>query len=1079
MLKTILTKTLEAGLNTLIEAGFGKDVRALKEGLFGQDAQSKRERAFNLAFETALQTLPEHALLDDPAFQEEVVNALLDPQNGFNPQAAAQKFIQENPQQTRHLKRFFNILEGHLLADEDWGELLTRYQEVRFREDVLATLARRGLPTGERPAIQHLIATEGSALTMGGGDAVAAGGILIKGGVGGNVTITTAPNPHAVEAEKMEKARHRYLESLVRDCQFLPLVDLGRDPDTDKDVTLNDVYIALDTTHRVPVEEKKGKGKQNTAEPSMPAFEGGRGEKDRPFTALEATAQTPRLALLGDPGSGKSTFARHLLAWYAGAELGHLKAPDSLPPGLLPVLITLRDLVPRLNQMDFSTMGTNDQEAAYLQVVRDQLRADLTRLDAEVFTDGLLAHLRAGTCLLVLDGLDEVPQALQGHIRATVLTLCQHYAPKNILLTCRVRSYVGEAEQPGFTAYTLSPFTHAQIRAFIQQWYQAQASLGRVTAQEAHSKGQDLSAAAVQKHLRELASNPMMLTAMAIVHQQKYALPPERVRLYKLVVEVLLNRWQKRKAGTLTAHPALNALLKDDLKLRRIMERLAYEAHLLGKQETAAADLSRLAALELLEEPEYIGDLTLGQAFLDYVDQRAGLLVGRGGKPGHPASYSFPHRTFQEYLAGCYLTTHASAAEKLAEHAGEAEYWSLAVELGAEEIYYNTGTLGLKSLRDLLYQLYPQTSAPTTRARRRALWASKMAVRLGQEALTRDPLRDGAVMLTHFRTTLVSLLASDLTPPERADAGRALAALGDPRPEVMERDAMPFCFVPEGKFTMGEQEKAHEVTLPAYWMARFPVTSAQYNAFVEAGGYQNKYYWVEAEKAGVWKDGKVKGFFDNVPRKSPESFGSPFNLPNHPVVGVTWYECLAYTRWLTERGQNAGWLARGWHVTLPSEAEWEKAARGGSEIPSIPMSSLSLPLANGLLPTFPSPLLPNPLPTRAYPWGDEFDANSTNTTESRIETTSAVGCFPGGVSPYGVEEMSGNVWEWTRSIYKDYPYDPHDGRENLADKENGRVLRGGAFFNLSGYARCSVRGYGTPGYRSSSGGFRLVVSPSS
>ncbi len=989
------------------------------------------------------------------------------------------------------------------------GQSLAEADRAGFIETLRAEMPRLG------SQITHITLVKGGSAVAQGDGAIALGknAIYIGGPVYGNLTIHPAPDPRAVEAEKQDAARRRYLENLIRDCQFLPLIDLGRDPDTEKDVTLDDVYIALDTTHRVPVEEKKGKSKQKTAVSPNLEMEGLRGQKDRPFPALEAAVQTSRLALLGDPGSGKSTFARHVLAWYAGAELGHLKAPDGLPSGLLPVLITLRDLVPRLNQVDFTTMGTQAQEAAYQKILRAQLRDDLTRLDAEPFTDGLLAHLRAGTCLLVLDGLDEVPQALQGHIRATVLTLCQQYAPKNILLTCRVRSYVGEAEQPGFTAYTLAPFTHDQIRAFIKQWYQAQARLGRVTGPEAASKTQDLSAAAVQKHLAELASNPMMLTAMAIVHQQKYALPPERVRLYKLVVEVLLNRWQKRKAGMLTAHPTLDVLLKDDLKLRRIMERLAYEAHLLGKQEKDAADLSRLAALEILEAPEYIGDLSLAQVFLDYVDQRAGLLIGRGGKPGHPASYSFPHRTFQEYLAGCYLTTHAEAAEKLAEHAGEPEYWSLAVELGAEEIYYNTGTLGLKSLRDLLYQLYPHTSTPTARARRRALWACKMAVRLGQEALARDPLRDGAVMLAQFRTALVTLLSSDLTPPERADAGRALASLGDPRPEVLEVDAMEFCFVPEGEFMMGTPEEEvealkkkdkvfeilysgespqHRVSLPAFWMARYPVTNAQFEEFVMAGGYGNKTYWREAIQHERWENGTVlreifngKEFIQEQGKK-PYDFGEPFHSPNHPVVGITWYECLAYTRWLSERWQNAGLLASDWHVTLPSEAEWEKAARGGPKVPSIPTSSLSRPISTGLHPTLPSLLTPNPLPTRRYPWGDEFEANFTNVSESRIEATSAVGCFPGGASPYGAEEMSGNVWEWTRSLWgKDwqkpdfkYPYQIEDGRENLkADNDTYRVLRGGSFNESQDFARCAYRYWYIPHFGFRNLGFRVVVSP--
>ena len=148
---------------------------------------------------------------------------------------------------------------------------------------------------------------------------------------------------------------------------------------------------------------------------------------------------------------------------------------------------------------------------------------------------------------------------------------------------------------------------------------------------------------------------------MAIIHQEDIGLPRQRVCLYSRVVDVLLRRWQKRKTGEQRLAPsaALSDFLKDDLRLRATMERLAYEAHRLGKGVEEAADLTRGDALTLLDAPEYLGSTALATEFLDYVDQRAGLLVGRGGEAQRPTSYAFPHRTFQEYLAGCYLVGRA------------------------------------------------------------------------------------------------------------------------------------------------------------------------------------------------------------------------------------------------------------------------------------------------------------------------------------------------------------------------------------------------------------------------------------
>jgi formylglycine-generating enzyme required for sulfatase activity len=135
----------------------------------------------------------------------------------------------------------------------------------------------------------------------------------------------------------------------------------------------------------------------------------------------------------------------------------------------------------------------------------------------------------------------------------------------------------------------------------------------------------------------------------------------------------------------------------------------------------------------------------------------------------------------------------------------------------------------------------------------------------------------------------------------------------------------------------------------------------------------------------------------------------------------------------------------GWVITLPSEPEWEGVARGCDD-------------------------------DRRYPWGVEPDPNRANYHDTGIGATSAVGCFPGGASPYGVEDLSGNVWEWTRSLYKDYLYDPRDGREDL-EAGGGRVMRGGSFDDDTWDVRCASRGWNPPDYRGGYYGFRVVVSP--
>ena len=172
-------------------------------------------------------------------------------------------------------------------------------------------------------------------------------------------------------------------------------------------------------------------------------------------------------------------------------------------------------------------------------------------------------------------------------------------------------------------------------------------------------------------------------------------------------------------------------------------------------------------------------------------------------------------------------------------------------------------------------------------------------------------------------------------------------------------------------------------------------------------------------------------------------------------------------------------------VRLPSEAEWEKAARGGAEVPRElePRAVGEGGVSNQDLD---SDLQTNDRPARAFPWGEDFEADLANTGETGLNRTSAVGCFAASASPYGCEEMAGNVWEWTRSLWGDdfsepdfkYPYEAGDGREDAsAPDEIRRVLRGGGFLYEARFVRCSARLRNFPYYRSRYIGFRLLVSP--
>ena len=224
-------------------------------------------------------------------------------------------------------------------------------------------------------------------------------------------------------------------------------------------------------------------------------------------------------------------------------------------------------------------------------------------------------------------------------------------------------------------------------------------------------------------------------------------------------------------------------------------------------------------------------------------------------------------------------------------------------------------------------------------------------------------------------------------------------------------NGMEFMRVPKGKFIMGSNDSdsekpQHTVDLPYdYWMGRFPVTNMQYSQF---------------QKKDFAKDEE-----------------------NNPVVYVKWTDAQSYVKWLNEK--LASQLPKDYVLHLPSEAEWEKAARGES----------------GLI----------------YPWGNQFDQNKCNSSAGGKKDTTPVGLYsPQGDSPYGCADMAGNVWEWTRSLYKPYPYVAKDGREDEKSSDY-RILRGGSFSDGSNYARCSFRFGFDPYDWFGSYGFRVVLSP--
>lgn len=786
----------------------------------------------------------------------------------------------------------------------------------------------------------------------------------------------------------------------------------------------------------------------------------------------------PALALLGEPGAGKSTLLRKF-----ARQIVQERIADKTKP--LPIFVTL----------------SAHKSGSPLTFLR-QHWIKMLRFD------GLEEALANGKVWLFLDGLNEMPREKFDMHKEDWRTFLGKYCSGNgnrALIASRIADYGEGVDVPRLVIH---PMDDERIQNFLKKRTPEHAEI----LWDALKKDRDEGRGAIY----ELSKTPFWLVMISRL-SGKDGLPRNRADLIDRFIQEWLNYERERREGRKPNRDQRDDFMKG-------MTQLAWT----GLARSQNYTFRKAEANKLLEA--HLTSLKADDVF--------GLARDCSLISEESNTLRFHHQLLQEYFAARELARQFLAGKNLNKlWKTQWRRWKFIQSkwdplpppplTGWEEaVILAVGMLDSSQAERLTVRILEHNAPLAARC------ILESGVKIG-EAVTERVRKRLQRDLENLRVRL----------PARLSAGNILAKLGDPRllkqrNEIELTDEKKISFIapawieiPAGNFQMGttpaqswllkrqrvtvdsSEQPAHSVQVSAFKMARFPVTVAEYRCFMEAGGYQNDAYWQEEislrwrnalspfeesyqyqyirtlrenkeailkqvdlwVRQGRWSPAQAENMRDtlqnqdddhlrkqweeneNEKRDSAGRVSRPwlwdnqkYTVDNQPVIGVNWYEARAYAAWLTEVLRKQNKILEQEEIRLPTETEWEKAARGTSG--------------------------------RLWTWGNLWNSSYANSLEGRVMQPVSVGAYPRNKSPYGVQDMIGNVYEWCLDWYNEEEYKERLGKEVKdpckVEGGNARVLRGGSWDYPRDYARCSYRLRNVPGNFDFNFGFRLVCSPS-
>ncbi len=624
-----------------------------------------------------------------------------------------------------------------------------------------------------------------------------------------------------------------------------------------------------------------------------------------------------RIAIVGPSGCGKTTTLNLIARQYCSL----YKAGDS---AIIPVFVNLSGY--HLSD----TARIDDyirQQLPSLTPLAEHLKRYILLIDAfdelsVVVQDALIDYLdRSVSCNFVIG----CRSSHQNRIRAVAKLRLVEILPLNEV---QIRSYIRWYLGPQEAEKMFWELAGDDIRELYQQWQRTLAPLDefwRIGAEVPTNFPWDLDrrrrkALLKPPPLLEMARNPYMLRMLITTYSNQQRLSVNKGTLMRDFVRVLIRRGQLQDKTEICPIGDIEAGLGS----------LAYS--MIDKELLAVSDTLGLQAIEVNQPMDYASYSLKIAIRGGVIDQEGDLL-------------RFRHSMLRSYLAAIELEKRIVSDETLTTYIPAHTWWE-----------QNRWT-----------EVFTFIPALHGSSERLARWLKDIQPELAAQALCEDkenPLLNG--MREELRRSILQRLDSShgSVPLERSALGRALGLIGDSRRgvSITPTHALPdieWVFIPKPK----KDAQLPISKIKPFYISRYPITNEQYASFLHSRDYKNAIYWT---RRGRDLRDRYKWYY-------PKNYGYPFDLGNHPVVGVSWHESQAFCNWLSKQ--------TGTVIKLPSIWQWMIAAQSSQGIVGLP-------------------------------WGSSFDPAKCNARESGIGSTTAVGLFPEGQSQNGLQDCGGNVWEY-------------------------------------------------------------------